>query len=199
MGMTQSRRTECGVASRTHAYSIRYSPLRLLFTLCCSGCDILPQRGDTSGEQQRAQWLTSARLIVDTDPRLTIIRFGAAPLDSTRGGHHLLLARFEFNPSPALGDEYALGIALDLGHVHELQRGTPYTIGAPPARIPAYATVTCLCRPLKPDSVRGTFTISQRGIAQIFGRIDATLFFTAWDDTSQHATYRLRQRIDGLR
>jgi hypothetical protein len=47
--------------------------------------------------------------------------------------------------------------------------------------------------------VRGTFTISQRGIGQIVGRIDATLFFTAWDDTTRHATYRLRQRIDGMR
>ncbi len=41
--------------------------------------------------------------------------------------------------------------------------------------------------------------ISQRGMAQIVGRIDATLFFTAWNDTSLHASYRLRQRIDGLR
>jgi hypothetical protein len=41
--------------------------------------------------------------------------------------------------------------------------------------------------------------MAQRGIAQIYGRIDATLFFTAWDDTSLHASYRLRQRIDGLR
>lgn len=176
--------------------SIRFSPLRLLFTLFCFGCDILPQRGDTDGEQQQAQWLTSARLAVDTDPQLTIIRLRAEPLDSARGGHHLLLTRFEFNPSPTPGDEYALSVALDLGDVHALQRATPYQLGT---QIPAYATVTCLCRPLKADSVRGTFTMAQRGIAQIFGRIDATLFFTAWDDTSRHASYRLRQRIDGLR
>jgi hypothetical protein len=44
-----------------------------------------------------------------------------------------------------------------------------------------------------------SFGMSQRGIGQIYGRIDATLFFTAWDDTSRHATYRLRQRIDALR
>jgi hypothetical protein len=167
-----------------------------LLTLFCFGCDILPQRGDTDGEQQQAQWLTSARLAVDTDPQLTIIRLRAEPLDSARGGHHLLLTRFEFNPSPTPGDEYALSVALDLGDVHALQRATPYQLGT---QIPAYATVTCLCRPLKADSVRGTFTMAQRGIAQIFGRIDATLFFTAWDDTSRHASYRLRQRIDGLR
>ena len=79
-----------------------------------------------------------------------------------------------------------------------MQRGTPYALGPAPG-IPAYGTVTCLCRPLKPDSVRGTFTISQRGMGQIVGRIDATLFFTAWDDSSHHSSYRLRQRIDGMR
>jgi hypothetical protein len=35
-------------------------------------------------------------------------------------------------------------------------------------------------------------------MAQIIGRIDATLFFTVWNDTSRHASYRLRQRIDAL-
>lgn len=163
------------------------------------GCDILPQKGDTEGEQQQAQWLPASRLVVDTDPLLTIVRLGAVPLDSLRGGHHVLLARFEFNPTPAEGDEYALHLALDLGNVRQLQRAIPYTMGSPPAQIPAYATVTCLCRPLRPDSVQGTFTLSHRGIAQIYGRIDATLFFTAWDDTSRHAVYRLRQRIDGMR
>jgi hypothetical protein len=107
-----------------------------------------------------------------------------------------MLTRFEFNPTPTLGDEYALSVALDLGDVRALRRATPYRLGS---QIPALATVSCLCRPLRADSVRGTFTMSQRGIAQIYGRIDATLFFTAWDDTSRHATYRLRQRIDALR
>ena len=175
------------------------SPRRFLSTvlvLTVLGCDILPHKGDTEGEQQQAQWHTSARLVVDTDPRLTIIRLRAEPLDSAHGGHHLMLTRFEFNPTPTLGDEYALSVALDLGDVRALRRATPYSLGS---QIPTHATVSCLCRPLRADSVRGTFTISQRGIAQIYGRIDATLFFTAWDDTSRHATYRLRQRIDALR
>ena len=34
---------------------------------------------------------------------------------------------------------------------------------------------------------------------EIAGRIDATLYFTAWADSSKHATYRLRQRIHGIR
>ena len=182
-----------------YASSIRFSTLRLFLTVSSFGCDILPQKGDTEGEQQQAQWATTARLVVDTDPQLTIVRFRAESLDSAHGGHHVLLARFEFNPSPALGDEYALNLALDLGDIRQVQRAIPYTIGPPPARIPAFATVTCLCRPLRPDSVRGTFTLSHRGIGQIYGRIDATLFFTAWDDTSRHASYRLRQRIDGMR
>jgi len=184
---------------RFYASSVRFSTLRFFLTLSSFGCDILPQKGDTEGEQQQAQWLTTARLVVDTDPQLTIVRFRAEPLDSAHGGHHVLLTRFEFNPSTAMVDEYALNLALDLGEIRQVQRGVAYTIGPPPAQIPAFATVTCLCRPLRPDSVRGTFTLSHRGIGQLYGRVDATLFFTAWDDTSRHATYRLRQRIDGMR
>lgn len=163
------------------------------------GCDILPRKGDTLGEQQQAQWLIAARLVVDTDPSLTLVRLRAERLDSARGGHHVLLARFEFNPSEGSGDEYALNIALDLGNIRALELGTPYPLGPAPEEIPAYGTVTCLCRPLKPDSLVGNFTLSHRGIGQIYGRIDATLFFTAWDDSSRHVSYRLRQRIDGMR
>ena len=65
--------------------------------------------------------------------------------------------------------------------------------------IPAYATVTCFCRPLRPDSVRGTYTMATRGIRQLAGRIDAVLYFTAWDNSGVHATYRLKQRIHGVR
>jgi hypothetical protein len=181
------------------ASSLRSFAGRLLLTLACLGCDVLPRRGDTTGIQQQAQWLGAARLAVDTDPELTLVRVQAQPLDTTRGGHDVLVARFDFDPTPGLGDEYAITIGLDLGNVRALKRAMPYPLGPPPARIPAYGTVACLCRPLKPDSVRGTFTISQRGVVQLVARIDATLFFTAWDDSSHHATYRLRQRIDGLK
>jgi len=170
-----------------------------ILLLTFSGCGFLPEKGDTEGDQQQAQWLTSARLVVDTDPTLTLVRLKSEPLDSTHGGHHLLLARYDFNPDPTiLGDEYSLHIALDLGDIRTVERGRAYPLG-PPGRIPAYATVSCLCSPLRPDSVRGTFTIVQRGLAQIIGRVDATLFFTEWSDSTKHATYRLRQRIDGLR
>lgn len=174
---------------------------RLCLTLLplCLACDILPRKGDTLGEQQQAQWLIAARLVVDTDPRLTLVRLRAAPLDSAHGGHHVLLARFEFNPSQGSGDEYALNIALDLGNIRAREVGTPYPLGHSPAGIPAYGTVTCLCRPLKPDSMAGSFTMLHRGAGLFYGRIDATLFFTAWDDSSRHVSYRLRQRIDGMR
>jgi hypothetical protein len=183
----------------SYGSSLRLGALRLLIPLLCFGCDVIPRRGDTDGIQQQAQWLSAGRLVVDTDPVLTLVRLRAEPLDSTQGGHDILVVRFEFNPTPAMGDEYALTVGLDLGNVHTLQRTVPYALGPPPARIPAYGTVTCLCQPLKPDSIRGTFTISQRGVAQIVARIDATLFFTQWADSSQHATYRLRQRVDGLK
>lgn len=164
------------------------------------GCGFFPEKGDTEGDQQQAQWLTSARLVVDTDPNLTIIRLRATPLDSAHGGHHLILARYDFNPDHTiLGDEYSLNIALDLGNIRTIKRGTAYPLGPPPGRIPAYATVSCLCSPLRPDSVRGTFGIVQRGGVSIIARIDATLFFTEWNDSTKHATYRLRQRLDALR
>ena len=179
-----------------HATPGRFLSTMLFLTV--SGCDILPQRGDTDGIQQQAQWLNAGRLVVDTDPNLTLVRVRAEPLDSAQGGHDVMVTRFDFDPTPGIGDEYAITLGLDLGDVHTLERGVPYALGPPPARIPAYATVTCLCQPLAPDSVRGTFMISQRGFAQIVGRIDATLFFTQWADTARHTTYRLRQRIDGL-
>lgn len=164
-------------------------------------CGFFPEKGDTEGDQQQAQWLTSARLVVDTDPTVTIIRLRGVPLDSAHGGHHLILARYDFNPDHTiLGDEYSLNIALDLGNIRTIKRGTAYPLGPPPGgRIPAYATVSCLCSPLRPDSVRGTFGIVQRGGVSIIARIDATLFFTEWNDSSKHATYRLRQRLDALR
>ncbi len=97
------------------------------------------------------------------------------------------------------GDEYSLTLALDLETVRDLRQNVPYMLGPPPARIPAYATVTCLCRPLKPDSVRGTFTLATRGLRQITGRVDATLYFTEWNDAARHVSYPLHQRIDLLK
>jgi hypothetical protein len=44
--------------------------------------------------------------------------------------------------------------------------------------------------------VRGTFLLATRGLRHIAGRVDATLYFTQWNDPARHATYSLHQRID---
>lgn len=159
-----------------------------------TACDILPRPGDTQGVQHAGQWDQHARLSVDTDPRYTLVRLRVDTTITER--HDVLLARFDFDPSDAIGDEYSLMIALDLGDVRRRSANHPYSLGD---SIPAYGTVTCLCRPLRPDSVRGTYTIQTRGQRQLAGRIEATLYFTTWDSPRTHATYRLRQRIHGVR
>lgn len=171
------------------------------------GCDVLPRPGDTNGVQNQARWVTG-RLVVDTDPRLTIVRLDidTAPRRLVSPGHDVLLARFDFDPAGDPGGAYSISLGLDFGRLRDLRADTRYQLGPPAARkggeggrIPAYATVTCLCRPLRPDSVRGTYELSRHGTAQITGRIDARLYFTAWNDSTRHAVYRLRQRIEGLK
>ncbi len=159
------------------------------------GCEILPRPGDTQGVQQSGRWDQHARLVVEPDPRYTVVRLR---VDTTGIGerHDVVLARFDFNPSEATGDEYSLTIALDIGDARRLAANHAYPLGD---SIPAVATVDCLCRPLRPDSVRGTYTVQTRGLRQLAGRIDATLYFTTWDDPPAQATYRLRQRIHGVR
>jgi hypothetical protein len=159
-----------------------------------TGCEILPQPGDTQGVQHSGEWDQHGRLVVDTDRTYTLVRLRVDTLRAER--HDVVLARFDFDPSDALGDEYSLSVALDLGDARRLVSNQPYSLGD---TIPAYATVTCLCRPLRPDSVRGTYVVQTRGSRQIAGRIDATFYFTAWHDSTKHATYRLKQRIHGVR
>ncbi|HXF95297.1 MAG TPA: hypothetical protein VNI61_04275 [Gemmatimonadales bacterium] len=170
-----------------------------LLTLCALwGCDPLQRPGDTTGEQSAARWEWRGRLVVETDSLLTLVRLR---IDTTALAerHDVLLARFDFDPSAGAGDEYALTVALDLGPVRDLPLNRPLPLGPPPARIPAYATVSRLGTPLRPDSVRGTFLLAQRGLRQLTGRIDATLYFTAWEDPTQHAAYELRQKIFGVK
>ncbi|HMH82630.1 MAG TPA: hypothetical protein VK531_07150 [Gemmatimonadales bacterium] len=156
-------------------------------------CDGVSRPGDTLGDQSTARWEWHGRVAVEQDPRLTVVRLA---LDTTQGGGDVGLARYDFNPAVGEGDEYSIILAVDLGHARDLRQNVPYPLGPPPARIPAYATVTCLCRPLKPDSVRGTFRVATRGLRQITGRVDATLYFTEWNDAARHVTYPLHQRID---
>lgn len=162
--------------------------------LALSGCELLPRAGDTDGEQLAGRWEQHGRILVEPDSQYTVVHLRVDTTVAER--HDVLLARFDFDPSDASGDEYALTVALDLGDARRLASNRAYSLGD---SIPADGTVTCLCRPLRPDSVRGTYTMQTRGSRQIAGRIDATLFFTAWDNPSVHATYRLRQRIHGVR
>lgn len=161
---------------------------------CGGGCDILPRPGDTEGVQHAGRWEQHGRIVVDTDRTYTLVRLGIDTSVATR--HDVIVARFDFDPSEAIGDEYSLTIALDLGDARRLSEYHPYPLGD---SIPAFATVTCLCRPLRPDSVRGTYTVQTRGSRQVAGRIDAILYFTEWADPARHATYRLKQRIHGVR
>ncbi|MGH7606382.1 MAG: hypothetical protein ACREME_03500, partial [Gemmatimonadales bacterium] len=160
-----------------------------------TGCDLLPRPGDTQGVQRAGRWDWHGRLRVEPDERYTLVRLRVDTTGVTER-HDVLLARFDFDPTAATGDEYALTIALEIGDARRLDARHPYALGT---EIPAYATVTCLCRPLRPDSVRGTYRMQTRGSRQLAGRIDATLYFTAWNDPDVHATYRLQQRIHGVR
>jgi len=171
---------------------------RLCVTLLLlAGCDPASRPGDTLGQQSLGRWEWHGRVVAEPDSLLTIARLR---IDTTRGGGgDVVLARYDFNPEVGEGDEYSLTLGLDLGRAHDLKQNTPYTLGSPPARIAASATVACLCRPLRPDSVRGTFLLATRGLRQITGRIDATLYFTEWNDTSRHVTYALHQRIDAIK
>ena len=177
------------------AFSRRFCRATLL-PLFCLACDGVSRPDDTLGLQSLARWEWHGRVVVEGDPALTLVRMA---LDTTHGGGDVALARFDFNPAVGEGDEYSLTLAFDLENVRDLRQNVPYALGPPPARIPAYGTVTCLCRPLRPDSVRGTFTLATRGLRQITGRVDATLYFTEWNDAARHVTYPLHQRIDLLK
>ena len=161
--------------------------------LLLAGCDPTSRPGDTRGYQSAARWEWHGRVSVQLDTALALTRLS---LDTTAGGGDVALARYDFNPAVGEGDEYSLTIALDLGRARDLRPGVPHALGPPPARIPAYGTVTCFCGPLKPDSVRGTFLLVTRGLRQITGRVDATLYFTEWNAPTRHVTYSLHQRID---
>lgn len=172
---------------------------RLLLALALVGaglegaCDPTSRPGDTRGYQSAARWEWHGRVSVRQDTALGMTRLS---LDTTAGGGDVGLARYDFNPAEGVGDEYSVTLAFDLGRVRDLRPGVPYSLGPPPARIPTYGTVTCFCGPMKPDSVRGTFLLATRGLRQITGRVDATLYFTEWNAPTRHVTYSLHQRID---
>ena len=177
------------------------SPGRFSLTVCAltlfQGCDLGPRPGDTSGEQRQAAWEWHGRLVADTDAALTIVRLRIDTTGVTER-HDVLIARYDFDPvTTSAGDEYSLTLALDFGNARTLPLRQPLPLGVP-GGLAASATVNCLCAPLKPDSVRGQLVIRQRGLRQLTMRIDATLYFTQWNNSSRRATYRLRQSLFGV-
>src|SRR3954467_7439543 len=126
--------------------------------LAGAACDILPRAGDTEGVQHSGGGAQPAGIVGDTDPTYPLVRLRVDTTIPER--HDVVLARFDFDPSDALGDEYSLDVALDLGDARRLTSNRSYSLGD---SIPAHATVACLCRPLRPDSVRGTYAVQTRG------------------------------------
>ena len=143
--------------------------------------------------QSYGRWEWHGRLRFTVDSALALARLA---IDTLAGGGDVGLARYDFNPSAAEGDEYSLTLGLEFARVRDLRQGVAYRIGSTEAPIRALGTVTCFCRPLRPDSVRGTFRLATRGLRQLSGRVDARLYFTEWNDPTRHVTYELRQRID---
>jgi len=184
------------VGARAVPEPVLAATLLLLAFLGPLSCDETSRRGDTTGVQSYGRWEWHARLVVAPDPTLTLVRMR---IDTSRGGGDVVLARYDFDPSVGVGDEYALTLGLDIGNVRALRPGAPVAIGAPSAPIPAFATVTCFCPPLRPDSVRGTLTLATRGLRQLTGRVDATLYFSRWDDSTRRTAYQLHQRIDAIK
>jgi hypothetical protein len=162
------------------------------------GCDGLDKPGDTPGEQASARWEWRGKLVVEHDSSLTLTRL-RIDTAGVPDRHDVILARFDFDPGAGAGDEFALTLGLDLGVARDLPIGEPLGLGPPPARIPAYGTVTRLGTPLRTDSVRGTFVLGQRGLRSITGRVDARFYLTAWGDSAAHTTYELHQKIFGVK
>lgn len=167
--------------------------LCLAALLACAGPS---RRGDTTALQTLGRWEWHARLLRTDDSALTLERLR---IDTTTGGADVALLRYEFHPAGGLGAASALTIGLDLTALRALRPGVSYPLGAPAATVPAYATVTCLCPPLRSDSVRGTFLLVTRGMRQLTGRIDAAVYFSEWNAPTHHVTYALHQRFDAIK
>jgi len=162
-----------------------------------AGCGGSRER-DTRGVQTLGRWEWHARILAEPDTQLTLVHLRVDTTPRPDAGD-VVLARYEFNPTDALGDEYALTIGLSLGRVRDLSVGASAPLGPPPGRIPVNATVACLCRPLKLDSVHGGFRLVTRGMRQLVGRLDATFYFSEWNAPTRHTRYAVRQRLDAIK
>lgn len=163
-----------------------------------AGCHGATRPPDTRGVQTYGRWEWHGRLRVEPDSHLTLTRMWI-DTGGPGSGEDVVLVRYDFNPAPGVGDEYAIALGLRLGDVRALGTGVTYPIGAGGARIPAYATVACLCEPVKLDSARGVLRLATRGLRQLTGRIDVTLYFQGWNVPARHVVYSLHQRFDALK
>jgi len=77
--------------------------------------------------QQAGRWEQHGRIVVDTDPRFTVVYLRVDT--NVTGRHDVLLARYDFNPNDALGDGYSLIVALDLGDARQLSAGHRNALG----------------------------------------------------------------------
>src|SRR3989442_2467450 len=147
-------------AYQSYASSVRFHPttlpptvsLRTVFSLLA--CDQASRSGDTTGLQSYGRWEWHGRVLAEPDSSLTLMRIR---IDTTRGGGDVALVRYDFDPSPGAGDEYALTLGVDFGNVRALRPGVPYELRSPPAPIPASPTPPSFRPPLRPHAVRGTF------------------------------------------
>ncbi|HXQ28166.1 MAG TPA: hypothetical protein VN848_02755 [Gemmatimonadales bacterium] len=159
----------------------------------CAGAS---RRGDTTAIQTLGRWEWHARLARGEDSSFTIERLS---IDTAAAGSDVALLRYEFHPIGGLGAASAVTLGLDLRALRTLRPGVSYTMGSASATVPAYATLTCLCPPLRSDSVRGTFLLVTRGMRQLTGRIDAAVYLSEWNASDRHVTYALHQRFDALK
>jgi hypothetical protein len=144
--------------------------------------------------QTFGRWEWHARLVRVEDPALTLEQLR---IDTTAHGTDVMLVRYEFHSGEV--DAVALTMGFELGVVRALRPGVAYALGPRPPAIPAFATVTCLCPPLRSDSVRGTFLLVTRGMRQLTGRIDASVYLSEWNSPAHHVTYALHQRFDAIK
>src|SRR5438309_10695232 len=90
----------------------------LVLPLAITACDLLPHPGDTTGVQHAAKWYPHGRIVVDTDPRYTIVRLRADT--AVPDGHDVLVARFALDAAPRVGDEYPIALARDFAIARDL-------------------------------------------------------------------------------
>src|SRR3989449_5182622 len=80
----------------------RFSSTLLLSTFFLGACDATSRPGDTLGLQTSARWEWHARLVVERDPTLTLVRLR---IDTTQGGGGVGGPRHHLHPPPAQGGE----------------------------------------------------------------------------------------------